>query len=136
MEECIFCRIVKGEILSARVTDTERSLAFMDIMPARKGHILVIPKKHTEIITGLDHADLQDVIIVAQRAADAMFKALKCDGVNIHQCNRFAAGQVVNHVHFHLIPREEGDNLNFGWPHETYGKGEIEQFAEKIKNRL
>ncbi|MEA3346908.1 MAG: HIT family protein, partial [Candidatus Auribacterota bacterium] len=118
MEECIFCRIVNGEILSARVADTERSLAFMDIMPARKGHILVIPKKHAEIITGLNHADLQDIIIVAQRVADAMFKALKCDGVNIHQCNRSAAGQVVNHVHFHLIPREEGDNLNFGWSHE------------------
>jgi len=136
MEECIFCGIVKGEILSARVIDTKRSLAFLDIMPARKGHVLVIPKKHAEIITDLEPADLQDVVIIVQRVADTMFKALKCDGVNIHQCNRSAAGQVVNHVHFHLIPRKAGDNLNFGWSHETYGKGEIEQFAEKIKNQL
>ncbi len=136
MQECVFCKIVGNKIPSVNIYDSGRSLAFMDIMPACKGHVLIIPKKHGEILTDIPEEDLKDVILTVKKLTDAMFKALCCDGINVHQCNRPAAGQVVDHVHFHLIPRVEGDNLDFGWPHETYDKGEMEKTADKIRSSL
>lgn len=136
MQECVFCKIADNKIPSVNIYDSGRSLAFMDIMPARKGHVLVIPKKHGEILSDISEEDLKDIILTVRKVTDAMFKSLCCDGINVHQCNRAAAGQVVNHVHFHLIPRVEGDNLNFGWPHEAYDKGEMENIAGKIRSSL
>jgi histidine triad (HIT) family protein len=104
-QDCIFCKIVEGEISSTKVYEDENVLAFMDINPWDKGHTLVIPKKHFDPITNVPDDILQKIIVVAKKIAAAQIKVLNAIGVNIAQSNGKAAGQEVPHVHFHIIPR-------------------------------
>lgn len=113
-QDCIFCKIVEGEIPSTKVYEDETVLAFMDINPWEKGHTLVIPKKHFDPITNVPDDILQQIIVVAKKIAAAQVKGLNAIGVNIAQANGKAAGQEVPHVHFHIIPRcSEVDKRNW-----------------------
>jgi len=137
MEECVFCRIIKNEIPAIKVYEDDEVLAILDVRPATKhgGHTLVMPKKHFELITDLPDDLLEKLSLVIKKISRALLKF--GEGLNILQNNKKYAGQVIPHVHFHLIPRFENDNVKVEkWSVNEYGKGEIEKTASKIKSLL
>jgi histidine triad (HIT) family protein len=134
--ECIFCRIVKGEIPSAMIFEDDRVISFLDIAPANKGHALIVTKKHHETLLEIPDEDLNDLMIIARKIARAMSSALGCEGFNILMNNKKAAGQLVSHAHVHIIPRFKGDGIDFNWQPQKYKNGEIEGYREKIKSFL
>ena len=110
MEDCIFCKIVKGEIPSEKIYEDEDFLAFADIKPAEEGHTLLISKKHFNTLSEVDKEVGSKFIEVIQNVGKSLMNKYNSTGFNITLNNGRAAGQVVGHVHFHLLPRREGDN--------------------------
>lgn len=136
-QDCIFCRIVRGEVPSTKVYEDDDVLAFMDIGPVVKGHTLVIPKAHHNPITETPIPVLQKLIAVVQRVARAQIEGLQADGVNVSQANGRTAGQVVPHIHFHVIPRFAADGHHWNWtPRQYDSNGEMGQFADHIRKAL
>ena len=115
MENCIFCKIIAGEIPSATVYEDDDVKAILDVNPAARGHVIVLPKKHASDVFSIPDEDLSKAICVAKKIAIAVKEAYKCDGVNILQNNGEAAGQTVFHLHIHVIPRFEGDTISVKW---------------------
>ena len=113
MDECIFCKIIAGEIPSIKLYEDEKTIAFLDIYPVAKGHTLIIPKNHSATLYNISIEDAEAVGGTVSRVAKAVKKVLKCDGVNVYQGNEKAAMQEIFHVHFHVIPRFEGDQIVF-----------------------
>ena len=113
--DCLFCKIVAGEIPATIVAQDERTVAFMDINPATRGHALVIPRAHARDVHEIDPEDLTAVAASAQRIAARAVQELGADGVNLLQSNGRAAWQTVFHFHLHVIPRYEGDPLRLPW---------------------
>ncbi len=113
--DCLFCKIVAGELPATIVAEDERTIAFMDINPATRGHALVIPRSHAADVHEIDPADLQAVAVAAQRLARAARERLGADGVNLLNSNGSAAWQTVFHFHMHVIPRYAGDPLRLPW---------------------
>ena len=111
MMDCIFCKIVKGEITSFRIYEDEATLAFLDIKPATKGHALVIPKQHFENVFDISEDALQKVSLVAKKLSAKIKDGLQADGIRLSQSNGRAAGQDIMHFHLHIIPRYENDGL-------------------------
>ena len=109
MQDCIFCKIVKGQIPCFKIFENDRVLAFADINPILKGHSLLIPKAHAENLWEIAPADLGAVQLASQKVALAIQKALRCDGIAALQLNGRAVNQVVMHYHLHLIPRSAQD---------------------------
>ena len=137
MTDCLFCKIVAGEIPSIRVLENEHVLAFMDIGPIVKGHTLVIPKAHYNPITDAPDDVLARVIAAVRLVAKAQIDGLGADGVNIHQANGAAAGQVMPHVHFHVIPRFKHDGHHWNWtPHAYAEPAEAQGLADRIRAAL
>ncbi|MDP8262895.1 MAG: HIT family protein [Candidatus Ancaeobacter aquaticus] len=134
--DCIFCKIVNGEVPSVKIYEDAHVVAFMDIMPAKKGHVLVIPKKHCETILDISKEDLSLLMQCVQTCARAVFKGVHAEGLNILQYNGSVSGQIVNHLHFHIIPRSERDGLRIGWDHEIYQADEIDVYAKKIRDEI
>lgn len=132
MQDCIFCKIIKHEIPAAIVREDGDVIAFMDIMPARKGHVLVVPKTHYNTILDIPGGKLAKVMDAVQRCARAVKSGCKAEGFNILQYNGSVSGQVVNHLHFHIIPRVPDDGLRIDWDHEIYAQGEMHALARKI----
>lgn len=134
--DCVFCKIVKGELPSYKVYEDDLSLAFLDINPVSPGHTLVIPKaENTRNIFDVSPEDWAAVTETARKVAHAVEEATGADGVNIMMNNRGSAGQVVDHPHIHVIPRFKGDGLAH-WPHKKYSEGEAETISEKIRSIL
>ena len=126
-----------GQLPSCKVYEDTITLAFMDIGPIVPGHTLVIPKIHVDPLTAAPPEVLQKLILVVQSIARAQFKAFQADGVNVIQSNGRAAGQVVPHLHFHVIPRFAADGHHWNWQPRPYAKNdEMEALAEKIKGAL
>jgi histidine triad (HIT) family protein len=111
VDDCIFCRIVRGEAACHRIYEDEDVLVFLDIFPVSAGHVLVIPKVHAQDLFDLTEKAAEAIARVTRRIAYAIEKAMRPDGLMIMQLNRAAAGQTVFHYHTHLIPRTEGDSL-------------------------
>ena len=109
MEDCIFCKIIKGDIPSIKVFEDERVLAFLDINPISTGHTLVIPKAHAENLFDMPSEDLNAVIQASQKVAGAIRTALAPVGIAVLQLNGRGVNQVVMHYHMHIVPRGEGD---------------------------
>lgn len=135
MPDCIFCKITRGEIPSYKVYEDDKTLAFLDIHPVSPGHVLVIPKDHATNIFEISSQSWADVQETVRKIAVALEKAVEADGVNLMMNNREHAGQVVDHVHVHLIPRFKGDGLKL-WSHKEYKEGEAEATVEKIRSVL
>lgn len=135
MNDCIFCKIIAGELPSWKVHEDERSLALLDLGPTNKGHTLVIPKKHFRDFLSIEAEYLTSALETIQKIARAVVAATGADGCNITTNNGAAAGQSVFHNHWHIIPRFDGDGLT-PWPQGVYEEGEKEAFQEKIKNCL
>ena len=135
MEDCIFCKIINGEIPCSKVYENDKVLAFLDISPVNKGHALVIPKEHYKDLLSLPDNVLAEVAKVGKKVAKAVMKATGADGFNLGQNNGKTAGQVVMHFHLHIIPRFEDDGLIL-WPQGKYEGKEEEEIAEKISSLL
>jgi histidine triad (HIT) family protein len=135
MEDCIFCKIIKGEILSYKVYENEKVLVILDINPANEGHLLIIPKKHFENIFDIEEDYLVEVIKVAKKLS-MLF--IEYDGLNLLQNNKEQAGQIVKHFHLHLIPRIKGDEnrIVMKWVPKQLSKEDFETIAEELKNYI
>lgn len=112
---CIFCKILRGDIPSETVYEDESFKAILDVNPAARGHVIILPKNHAPNIYELPDEDASKIMIVAKKIATALKKTYSCDGINILQNNGEAAGQTVFHLHVHVIPRFEGDAVNIKW---------------------
>ena len=134
-ENCIFCKIVSGEIPANKIYEDDYTLAFLSIGPHNPGHTLVIPKDHFENVYGLPDETLCRTIITVKKIAIAIKNGLETDGINIGMNNEETAGQEIPHAHFHIIPRKEGDGL-VHWGAKAYLPGEAEEVAMKIKFAL
>lgn len=137
MSDCIFCKIVKKEIPATVVYEDADILAFMDIGPIIKGHALVISKKHYDPVTVTPDEVLTKLHLTAKRIAQAQMNGLGADGVNIMQNNGKAAGQEVEHIHVHVIPRFEGDGHHWNWNAKKYNDfDEMAELADKMRKHL
>lgn len=135
-QDCIFCKIISGEIPSATIYENSKFKVIMDIAPANKGHVLILPKEHFDNIYDIDTATAGQLFELAALVARTLKSVLDCDGMNILQNNGTVAGQTVFHFHMHIIPRYEGDTVNMGWKELSYGDGEMEQLREAIRKEL
>ena len=131
IKDCIFCKIIRGEIPCSKIYEDKEFLAFLDIKPINKGHVLVIPKVHCKNLLDFPRAEETDLVEFIKKVAAAVIKATKADGFNLGMNNGEAAGQIVHHAHFHIIPRFHNDGLQ-NWPHKQYAEGEMQQLQKKI----
>jgi histidine triad (HIT) family protein len=135
MNNCIFCKIIAGQIPAHKLYENDLVLAFLDINPINPGHTLVVPKKHSTNILDIEPRDWAAVAEVARKMAKVLHDALGADGINLGMNNREHAGQVVDHPHVHVMPRHKGDGFAL-WHGHPYKKGEAEIVAAKIKGAL
>jgi len=130
--DCIFCKIIKGEISSYKVYEDDATVAFLDISPVNPGHVLVMPKKHCANL----EETTEDVLMATMKTVKKIGQSLKDNlgvaGYNISENNDAVAGQIIPHLHFHVIPRQTGDNLAL-WPQGKYEVGQAEAISNKIK---
>jgi histidine triad (HIT) family protein len=134
--DCVFCKIVDGDVPSMRVYEDERTLAIMDINPVNSGHCLVIIKAHAPTLWDADPADLQAAILAAQKVAVALKAAVKPDGLNMLQANGPAAFQSVPHYHLHLIPRWHNDGKGFDWSLVPGDRGQIQAIGQRLREAI
>ena len=133
MYDCLFCRIIAQEIPSTSIYEDEHTYAFLDLHPVHPGHVLVVPKKHASGFLEADPSALEHWIRAAQIVARAVKEGLQAGGINLIQNEGAAAGQVIAHLHLHIIPRYTEDGLR-PWPSQAYASDEDRQaVAEKIK---
>lgn len=132
MSSCIFCKIIKGEIPCTKIYEDDKFLAFLDIAPVNFGHTLIIPKKHFKDILDIPDEVLSELIVVGKKLGKALIESLGAEGFNLTTNNGEAAGQIVFHTHFHIIPRRLDDGLTH-WGKRKYKEGQIEEVAKKIK---
>ena len=132
-EQCLFCAISHGKIPALIVSEDKRTISFMDISPATRGHTLVIPREHATDIHSINQDDLFACIKQAQRLANRMIERLKADGVSLINSNGRAAWQSVFHFHIHVIPRYKGDPLQLPWIPKEGDKAEIEAVAALLR---
>lgn len=132
MDNCIFCKIVKGEIPSYKIYEDEKTYAFLDINPVNPGHTLVIPKKHALDVFEIEESEWDAVMRTVQKVARALEKSLQPTGINLAMNNRSGAGQVVFHAHVHVMPRYPNDGHEL-WKGRPYQDGEASSAAEKIR---
>ena len=136
MAECIFCKIVKGEIPSFKVYEDELVYAFLDIGPINFGHTLVIPKEHPESSATIPEATAGRMFRIGARIGVALKRELDFEAFNLHLADGTAAGQVVMHAHLHVIPRGVEDGFHWNWRQLRYEDGRAADCAEKIAKRL
>jgi len=134
--DCIFCKIVAGEIPSFTLFQDDRTLAFMDINPANDGHALVVPTRHAPNLYEIAGEDAGAVIATARRVARAVDLTVKPEGLNLVQCNGEAAGQSVFHFHMHVLPRSIGDELKMNWGLTPGDMEAIGALAERIRANM
>lgn len=132
-EECVFCKLAAGLIPAQRIYDDEDVIAFLDIAPANKGHVLVMPKKHYETFLDIPADELSKVMGVAQRIAGGVIKAMNADSFNLLLNDGRTAGRLVDHTHIHIIPRFSGDGVTaFTWAKKDYAEGDMKDTASRI----
>jgi histidine triad (HIT) family protein len=131
--DCVFCRIALRKLPAQFVWEDERTLGFMDINPATRGHALVIPRKHVRDLTEVEPDDLAAVAAAAQQLARRALKRLGADGVNLLNSCGAAAWQTIFHLHVHVIPRYRHDPLRLPWTPAPGDPGEIAQAAELLR---
>jgi len=136
MNDCIFCKIVKGEIPSVKIYENEQVLAFLDIKPVNIGHTLVIPKKHFANIYEVPEELLGEMMKVAKKLSLSIKKSMQADGINVTMNNDPAAHQLIFHSHLHVIPRLKDDGFGTWHGRRDYKEGEPEEVAKKIIQAL
>ncbi|MCU9532991.1 HIT family protein [Streptococcus sp. CSL10205-OR2] len=137
MENCIFCKIVSGDIPSSKVYEDDDVLAFLDISQATNGHTLVIPKKHVRNVLEMDEATAETVFSRVPKLARAIKKATGAQGLNIINNNEEAAGQTVFHAHIHLLPRyQDGDEFDFQFVQHEPDFAKLAELAKTIQKEV
>ena len=131
--DCIFCQIVAGELPARIIDEDERTIAFMDINPATRGHALVIPRRHARDLLEIEPDELNATVLAAQRLAIRVKERLRPDGINLINSCGAAAWQTVFHFHVHVIPRYQGDPLRLPWTPGPGDTGEIDAAAEQLR---
>lgn len=138
--DCIFCKIINGDIPSSKVYEDEHVYAFLDISQTTKGHTLIVPKVHTKDIYDTPEEVAKELFGRVPKIATAIKKTYQADGINILNNNEPAANQTVFHLHIHLIPRYEGDdkNFNFTWKNNTeqYSADDLQDIAHAIQTNI
>ena len=135
-EDCVFCKIVNGDIPSNTIYENSEFKVIMDISPATKGHVLVLPKEHFKDIYDIDAETAGKLFQLAAVVARALKEVLHCDGLNIIQNNGEIAGQTVFHFHMHLIPRYEGDDVTVKWKEHSMDAEEMDRLRKDIRKAL
>jgi len=133
---CVFCKIVAGEIPSLKVFEDSSVFAFLDIGPLAEGHLLVIPKKHFVSLSEMSDEDITGVTRHLPRLGRTVVEAVSAEGYNVLQNNGKVAGQEVQHVHFHIIPRKASDGLGYRWNASKYPEGKAEEVRRRIQEML
>ena len=135
--DCIFCRILKGEIPAQKVYEDARCFAILDINPVAPGHVLVMPKDHYETWTDLPADLLGDLAKATQKIAVAVKKATGSEGFNLLMNNHRCSGQAIFHAHFHVIPRKTNDGIKYDWKTKPYpSPAELEKAAGAVRDAL
>ncbi|HIJ66698.1 MAG TPA: HIT family protein [Planctomycetes bacterium] len=134
--ECIFCKIVIGKIPCKKIYEDDSVIAFLDIRPVSDGHTLVVPKAHFERLHQCPPEVLGSIGACVAKIAQAVVGAVGGGGYNVLCNNGRVAGQLVDHVHFHIIPRNEGDEVFTRWPAYEYEQGRADELAVKISENL
>jgi len=135
-EDCIFCKIAAGEIPAVKIWENDSAVAFLDIAPVSDGHTLIVSKQHYKTLDECPPEYLAKMLSEVGKIAKAVTEAVDSEGYNFLCNNGRAAGQLVDHLHFHIIPRNQGDGILKGWPSSEYPEGRAEEIAEKIKKNL
>lgn len=133
--DCIFCKIISGELPAKTVYEDRRFLAILDINPINKGHVLVMPKEHYDNIVNTPVDVVKDLVAVVKSLSVAVTAGSSAEGFNLILNNGRIAGQLVDHLHWHIIPRLKNDNLHH-WAGKQYLDGEIDNYMKKIINAL
>jgi len=137
MSECVFCKIVAGEIPSARLYETDRVLAILDVNPVTPGHALLLAKEHVaDLLAAEAPSALAALAEVLPRLVRAVVTATAAEGCNLLLNSGRAAGQLIQHLHVHLIPRHTGDGLDLEWRPGRYGEGEAETYRQRIAQAI
>ena len=136
VQECIFCKIIAGQIPCTKIYENEHVLAFLDIGPISEGHTLLVHKRHTDSVAETTPEILCQIAEVLPALAKAVKNAMDADGYNVLCNNGAAAGQVVNHLHFHIIPRNNDDGIFNRWPSFEYPQGRADEILQKIVQNL
>nr|AAY86761.1 HIT family protein 1 [Chaetomium globosum] len=133
MASCIFCKIVKGEIPSFKLVETDKTFAFLDINPLSRGHALIIPKFHGAKLTDIPDEHLSDILPIAKK----LVAATGATEYNILQNNGRGAHQEVDHVHFHVIPKPNpAEGLGISWPQQKTNMDKLKALFEEIKSKV
>jgi histidine triad (HIT) family protein len=132
MKNCLFCKIIKGEIPSYKIYEDKDTFAFLDINPVSRGHALIIPKKHARNLFDISTKDLIAVSATIRKISKILKNKLSADGINVLQANEEVAGQSVFHIHFHIIPRYKNDGIRL-FPQKKYLKKDFEEIVQEIK---
>ena len=136
MSDCVFCRIVAGQIPSTRVHEDKHTLAFMDLGQVNPGHVLVTVKKHAANLFELEVVQAEAIARATVKISNAIKKAYEPEGLSVYQANGKAAGQTVFHYHVHLLPRHEADGMELTWPVKNPPREKLEGYAEKIRKQF
>jgi histidine triad (HIT) family protein len=132
-DDCIFCKIVAGDLPAHKVQEDEHTIAFMDLNPWTRGHALVIPRRHSRNLYEVPDEDLEHAVLAAKRLALTMRDRLGCDGVNLLNCCEPAAWQTVFHTHIHVIPRYDDDPLQLPVRPREAEEGELAAVASDLR---
>ncbi|HMN20173.1 MAG TPA: HIT family protein [Ottowia sp.] len=134
--ECIFCRLVAGQIPAARVHEDELTLAFMDLGQVNPGHVLVATKRHAETLLDITPEEAGAAMCTARRIALAAQAAFAPEGFTVLQANGAVASQTVRHFHLHVLPRHAGDGVDLAWPRKEPGPAVLEGYAAQLRAAL
>ncbi|WP_326539435.1 HIT family protein [Pseudorhodoferax sp.] len=134
--QCIFCRLVSGEIPSAKICEDELTVAFMDIGQVNPGHALVATKRHAVTLLDITPEEAAAVLQTAQRVARAAQAAFDPPGMTLFQANGPVGGQTVFHFHLHVLPRHEDDGMALAWPRKEPGPAVLQDYAARLRAAL
>ncbi|MBS0404923.1 MAG: HIT family protein [Proteobacteria bacterium] len=134
--ECIFCKLIAGQIPSARVHEDALTLAFMDLGQVNPGHVLVASKRHAATLFDLTPEEAGAVMQTARRVALAARAAFAPEALNLFQANGAVAGQTVGHFHIHVLPRHAGDGVDLAWPRKDPGPAALNDYAQQLRAAL
>jgi histidine triad (HIT) family protein len=135
-KQCIFCQIISGKVQSRKIYEDDQSVAILDINPANPGHVLLLPKEHYSIMPQLSEDEIAHLFMVSKTLSNSVLRSLGVQGTNIIVQNGVAAGQKAQHFMIHIIPRKEGDDLNFEIPQREIPEKELEEIRKKLEAKL
>ena len=135
-QQCIFCKILSGEVASKKIYEDDKSMAILDINPANPGHLLLMPKEHYAIMPLIPDKELSHLTMVTKALSHVMLNTLKAEGTNIFIANGVAAGQRAQHFMIHIIPRKEGDGVGMAIPEKQISKKQLSEIKDKVRTRV